>query len=1458
MPSCRDDNGEVTMPFVENIDRCSTISFDRILQTAAGAMSAHERRVAYRNTNRGVTVLEDEHSLNSYLVAYGEMHRAKLMKLIPTIPIPELLATGVSIIDWGCGQGVGTAVLLDYLAGRVPVRCIRLLEVSNAARNRAKHIARAYCRNGVTDICDVPWIIGVPLACRDFRLPRKIPIIHLFSNILDVDGLDLENVAAVLNQTREFGMGYVISVGPKKPGSEKIEILRKMLNAPLPVKDVKADIEFKNSFSDKRQCTCIGEAYLLSQILHAHPLPEIGQSQMFSLGGASDVVFGHCPNEWFDYELSSPDNRMFYRFSQERIPPYLATLNNIVARGNPSRASLFVEESLSKALGLTVALTCDSGIHEYAFKDSASHDLFEKVKARIDFESDEPTFSDEERRMERLIVAPVLVPRIQHAVLRGAMTGLFDLAKPTISVIAVERNVPCVQMALDDLSQLFENLSRLLESDKMPCPKFIVTSCRVAGDVTRVVGERHFDIALDVSFFRCGDGGDCFRLISGHYDFGARVASKRKNTKTDVQFQICTGRNLVFKPVCKKCSDGSYRRTEAVEYLRYFLRNIFRKDDFRPGQLPILNRALRNESVIGLLPTGGGKSLTYQLAGMMQPGIVLVVDPLQSLMKDQVDGLRRNGITACAYINSSMGREEQLKAQARSVSGNCKFIFVSPERLSMPGYRNSLLEMYNNGLYFSYGVVDEVHCVSEWGHDFRFTYLHLGRNLHTFVRCKPSRDATASEQYVPLFGLTATASFDVLADVERELSGRYAYDLGSDAVVRYENTNRLELQYRVVQVPNPEAPGLLKAIQRNKSSVANCKDEMQDASRAYYAAQNDLDRATQFQRYKSLANMLKTYEGYLRLAEWRYRSSIQTAKADFVSEALAMQDKAFEQLCDEKVVKVLKNRFLERESIDPNSQLSKDIAKADVKVCFNDKSWSQAPFDGAGLVFCPHKGFKKQVDPRTGKTKKPTPISVEWMSSTLSKKYGGDAIRFFAGSNNDDSFDDVRWKNQDDFINNRAGLMVATNAFGLGIDKPNIRFVIEMNHPSSLEAFVQEAGRAGRDRKMALATILVSESDAADSDVVEYFHEQNFIGEAEEKKKLNELFETVQMSLEGDEDLDHSEIINGFLKKLLERAPGSRMTVTVPNQGSNAQPVVDKLIYRLCCIGVVEDVECIFPPGMGQRELHIRLARLEDGEYYAELKRFLMRYFGESRADKEVEIAKQRKGANEIHRCVSYLTAFVYGNVQRKRKQAMDDMHRFCMEGLREEQQGKDWIEVNEDLKDYIYYYFNSKYARTEYSVNGEPFSLLDDMKPDHGESMLVKELVTKYVRVVDDDVLDGGSPKDNVKHLQGAVRLIARGLIEVDPALSLLNVFCLTFLGLKNRELVCEAQRYLVDEGLALMLERNQMTTTELWPMFRWFRRVLVEKSDCKKDVIDELFESARLSIHTAEVEKLIQKLTK
>lgn len=194
--------------------------------------------------------------------------------------------------------------------------------------------------------------------------------------------------------------------------------------------------------------------------------------------------------------------------------------------------------------------------------------------------------------------------------------------------------------------------------------------------------------------------------------------------------------------------------------------------------------------MIGLLPTVGGKSLTYQLAAMLQPGITLVIDPLRSLMKDQVDNLVKAGIDACALINSTQLKAEKDYALHQLISNETLLFFVSPERLMMEGFRMPLHQMRAH-TGFAYCVIDEVHCVSEWGHDFRTAYLALGRNA---VEHLPY---IGSDKKIPLFGLTATASYDVLADVEREL---LLHD-EPEAVVSAEYTGRDEIFFEVVDVP---------------------------------------------------------------------------------------------------------------------------------------------------------------------------------------------------------------------------------------------------------------------------------------------------------------------------------------------------------------------------------------------------------------------------------------------------------------------------------------------------------------------------------------------------------------------------------------------------------------------------------------------------------------------------------
>jgi ATP-dependent DNA helicase RecQ len=196
-----------------------------------------------------------------------------------------------------------------------------------------------------------------------------------------------------------------------------------------------------------------------------------------------------------------------------------------------------------------------------------------------------------------------------------------------------------------------------------------------------------------------------------------------------------------------------------------------------------------------------------------------------------------------------------------------------------------------------------------------------------------------------------------------------------------------------------------------------------------------------------------------------------------------------------------------------------------------------------------------------------------------------------------------------------------------------------------------------------------------------------------------------------------------------------------------------------------------------------------------------MRYYSEERAENEVEKASVRKGQNEIHKCLGYLTEFIYDKVALKRKRAIDDMRNFCLVGIDDT---KDWKEINEDLKDEIYYYFNSKYAREGYKTdNDEEFSLLDETDRGRVSSF---DILYKYMRVVDSDVIGvSGSPKDNIKHLQGAVRLIRRGTTDTNAALCFLNVYCLLALKVGSNKNMREELESSFIEGYLAFKEQEK-----------------------------------------------------
>ena len=332
---------------------------------------------------------------------------------------------------------------------------------------------------------------------------------------------------------------------------------------------------------------------------------------------------------------------------------------------------------------------------------------------------------------------------------------------------------------------------------------------------------------------------------------------------------------------------------------RTLFKQYFGHGEFRPGQEPLVDALLSGRDALGVMPTGAGKSVCYQLPALLLPGLTLVLSPLISLMKDQVAALSQAGIPA-AYINSSLDAEEYREVYRRIRRGDCKLLYIAPERLQAEGFRRLLEEQP-----VSLVAVDEAHCVSQWGQDFRPSYLEIAG----LVRSLPVRP--------PVGAFTATATAAVRRDIE----------------------SLLELRDPLRVTTGFDRPNLFFEVVR-----ARDKDQ------------------------------------------WLHR-------------------------------------FL-----------------------------AERP-EQSGIVYC---ATRKAVD--------------AVFASLLAQ--GVPAARYHAGME-----DPERRRSQEGFVYDQARVMVATNAFGMGIDKSNVGFVVHYNMPKDLESYYQEAGRAGRDGSPARCVLLYAPGD---------------------------------------------------------------------------------------------------------------------------------------------------------------------------------------------------------------------------------------------------------------------------------------------------------------------------------------------------------------------------------------------
>ena len=556
--------------------------------------------------------------------------------------------------------------------------------------------------------------------------------------------------------------------------------------------------------------------------------------------------------------------------------------------------------------------------------------------------------------------------------------------------------------------------------------------------------------------------------------------------------------------------------------LRVLLEAIFAKADFREGQLEAIKEILAGRDCTVLLPTGAGKSLIYQLAGLCLPGRTIVIAPLVSLIEDQRDGMAANGIERVVCLTSHELQRGGFSELHDSVAqGDALFILMAPERIQRKQFRDALTQLTAR-VPINFAAIDEAHCVSDWGHDFRTSYLLVGRSLRT---CCDQGDA---RNPLPLLALTGTASRAVLKDVLAQLE----FGVKSPSTIIKPHTfDRSELRFSL--------------------------------------------------RTTTPANAAAILQG----------------------ELLGLAD---------------------RSGMTPGQFFS-----------------PRANRTSSGLIFC------VTVDGGFGVMK-----ATDAAASSIGSRpllYSGRAPR---------GIDPVSWEwvkreNAQRFKSNKSPVLVATSAFGMGIDKPNIRWVIHYGMPASIEEYYQQVGRAGRDRKDSDCVLILIEYDekrdrqllGEENSLESMRNQQNGIGTSQRDDVTTALYFHL-ISFQGvDSELAALMVMVDTLK------PGSeRQDVEIPRETNSDQ---EQALARLVRLGVVDDYS--IPK---ERAFGVAVAGVSASIVIAQLESYIER----SQPGRSKTVL-EHLGSQEdlplrtvIENCARELITFVYETIEHSRRRSVREM----------------------------------------------------------------------------------------------------------------------------------------------------------------------------------------------------------
>lgn len=750
------------------------------------------------------------------------------------------------------------------------------------------------------------------------------------------------------------------------------------------------------------------------------------------------------------------------------------------------------------------------------------------------------------------------------------------------NILAHEDLPNFAELAINDLLIWIDKLWQLKNKQKLKEPNFNIS---ITNDRTKFLPITKA-INIDFSLFkRYTDENkineDVIFVRTDYFEYNA----KRNAIGLDKNyFKVST-----TKPINYKVTD------EDKPILEFFLDNIFDKPSFRQGQFPIISNALNRKDTIGLLPTGGGKSLCYQLPCLLQPSINFVVCPIKSLMHDQYDNLVKTLITNVGFITSDLEADERRYVERNFEQGKYLFVWISPERFQIPGFREKISAIVAN-FSIAYAVIDEVHCLSEWGHDFRTSYLNLAKTID-----KLSPKDENGEGTIKFIGLTATASVNVLKDIKIEFS-RQKQSLENENIKSLLDYSRKELQFEVINDNGNKYETLCNIL----NSLAEIESFTKTAEKAGIIFTPNVNGS--YGCYP-LSNKLNAV--YHKKVGWfsgevpkikirKFIEDVHIANPDFIKRKIQL--------------------ILKKEGLDELEKWIIDNKLYEIKPTRNPKLFQ---------------------------------LIIGKDSPIMSEK----------------DFAKYKIQIQKDFKEDKYQLLVATKAFGMGIDKQNIFYTFHYGLPSSVEALYQEAGRAGRwdkrkeenKSKIAKCYVLYSPETLDKERVERLFHKDTTFSEMKQISDEvgfdgRDIFKQVFLFVQGQNDIEKDfEIILGIIKNYFKE----KTTVRIFWNDAYSKllindEILQKAIYRLSLLGIVSDWTTNFID-----HYEVQFNTLDETNIIKSISDYIGKYEPNTDVKKELQKVQQK---TVLEKAIWYLLHWTFENIAYSRKQSLKTLYDWCSE----------------------------------------------------------------------------------------------------------------------------------------------------------------------------------------------------